>query len=195
MAVYYKINCPHCGNVVESGKDKHIQYGSPLRKCKKCGEEYVDDNYIEAATQNIETVYEKEFSWGSLVYIAIGVLFLFMGISEVYILLIVIGAGALILGVVSFISNIKYKPKEDPALQREIIASQKRLENPYYVLALNKANIYVPQEVLEKAKKKISEEQEQKENTSKQEVDLTEETNQIIETNSKFDEKKFWEKR
>ena len=157
MAVYYSVKCPNCNREVESGKDRTTQYGSPFRKCRHCGHIYVDTNYIEPGVMDEKDLYKRHFSWGGLLYIAIGLLLLYGGWIYSKIVGVIIGLAVLILGVIVIIGSVKYKPEEDEKLARELQASKERLSNPHYIIALWEAGCHISVELLDWAKKAVAE--------------------------------------
>lgn len=165
MAVYYSVKCPHCNHTVEHGKGgysidgrTHTHYGSPFRICPHCKNSYVDNNYIEPGLLDNKDF--KRFNWGSILFVLIGAFFIYGGITEPHIFMLIVGILGLALGAFLLISGIKYKPEEDERLQREIKESKERLSDPHYVIALWKAECHLTPEILAWAKKAIAEERE-----------------------------------
>lgn len=153
MAVYYSIKCPNCGKVIESGKDRQIQFGSPLRTCRYCGAAYVDNNYTEAAWADKKDLYGKSFPFSALIFVAVGGFMIYGWWVSGRIAILLIGVAMAAIGVLSVVSTIKYKPSEDAELQAEIEESKKRCSNPDYVIALWKAGGNLSPEALQWAKK------------------------------------------
>ena len=46
-------NCPYCKAKIFFYYEEEWLYGSPIRTCKKCGKNYVDDRYHEIAVEGI----------------------------------------------------------------------------------------------------------------------------------------------
>ena len=46
--------CPYCGENVKDYKENSWEYGSPIRKCEKCGNKYINKCYHEIAVEGIE---------------------------------------------------------------------------------------------------------------------------------------------
>ncbi len=160
MAVYYSIKCPHCGKIIESGKDRTEQYGSPFRKCQHCRQGYVDTNYIEPALLSEKELYGKKFNWPAILYIIFGAFFLYGFFYSSRIFFAVIGVAAFVFGAASIVSTMKYKPKEDKELAQKLKESQQRLSDPHYVIALRNAGYGINTELLTWAKNAVTQEQE-----------------------------------
>lgn len=152
MAIRYTIICPHCKGIVESGKNRQRQYGSPIRTCPRCGRTYLDDNFAEAGLLSEKEVKERAFSWFSIIVVLMGGFFLFFGIKELTVSLIALGIILVALGLFSIISNLKYEPSEDEKFQNELRESKQRLSNPQYVIALYELGYSIPSEMFNKAK-------------------------------------------
>jgi len=152
MAVYYYVKCPHCKKIVESGRGRTEQYGSPIRKCQHCGKTYVDNNYVEAAFFNEEQLKKRASSWKNYIWVAIGIWLLVVGIFEAIGEIITIAIVISGIGVFSIIYNYSYEPNNDKSLQEELEKSKERLSNPQYIITLYKAGSFVPIEQVEWAK-------------------------------------------
>lgn len=152
MAVYYNIRCPHCNRIVETGKDRSKQYGSPIRMCRHCAHNYLDDNYAEAALFSEKEVKKRKFSWQAVFLVLIGGIALFGGIAELIIWWIVVGAVLAGLGLFSIISDLKYNPQNDKIFQLELRESKKRLSDPRYVIALWELGYPIPPQMFNEAK-------------------------------------------
>ena len=157
---YYSVKCPNCKKVVEAGTNRKTQYGSPFRKCQHCGHTYADANYIEAGLYDEAELNKKSFKWicGAALLFVSGAYFVYGGIVWSRISVGLIGILLLALCVFCIISNLKYHPRQDERLQKEIRESKERLSNPYYVIALWKAECHVTPELLAWAKKAVAEE-------------------------------------
>ena len=135
MAVYYSIKCPHCKKVVESGKDRSVQYGSPFRK------------------------HSKKYAWGGLLYVLFGGFFIFLSLyGRIRYLFLIVGIGTVLLGIFATVNALKSNPKEDKELNKQLAESRKRLSDPHYVIALWKAECQITPELLTWAKKEIDKE-------------------------------------
>lgn len=159
MAVYYSIKCPHCKKVVESGKDRSVQYGSPFRKCPYCGYGYLDKNYIEPGVIDEADLHSKKYAWGGLLYVLFGGFFIFLSLyGRIRYLFLIVGIGTVLLGIFATVNALKSNPKEDKELNKQLAESRKRLSDPHYVIALWKAECQITPELLTWAKKEIDKE-------------------------------------
>lgn len=155
MAVYYTIRCPKCNQTVEQGKNRSKRFGSPLRNCRFCGSTFVDKDYIEAGLfteRQLKLQVLSLYSW----QIAMALFLIFLGLVAIaksgpLICLVMFVLGGLIIVKVyrDYCFDIDQLPKE-------INKSNERLANPYYVLALHKANISVPKSMIDRAIRDIS---------------------------------------
>lgn len=158
MAVYYSIRCPHCKQVVESGKDRQQQYGSPLRTCRYCGKTYYDPNFIEAGLLNEVDFKKLPWSWVNIGWLAMGAVFLFLGMQKSISVGVIAGIALIAFGLIPFIRKLTYNPNADKSLQMAIQESNQRLKNPHYVIALSKVGCEVPSVLLDWAKEAIAKE-------------------------------------
>ena len=75
-----RVRCKNCERMLYSyrhGEEKK-RYGTPINKCKKCGEYYVDIRYREAAVDGIP---ENELSYRSgIIFLVIGALIMWRAI-------------------------------------------------------------------------------------------------------------------
>lgn len=166
MATYYTVKCPHCKKLYERRKDVREPYGSPFKRCRNCEKIFVDNSYIEPGLLDLEEPKKRSFSWGSLVLIALGGYIAKEGIAEMdYIFFM--GLGMFLLGVVTLISNLRWKPEEDVSLLSQIADSKKRLSDPHYVMALHNNDCYVTTDLVAWAKKEIGEQNKEQEKFAK----------------------------
>ncbi len=54
MIKFTEGRCPECGHIFFNYKSSQWNYGSPIRTCKKCGEQYADKRYHEIEIDGIE---------------------------------------------------------------------------------------------------------------------------------------------
>ena len=156
MAVYYTIRCPHCKGVVEKGKNRREQYGSPFKICPHCHNAYFDENFVEPGLISEKEVKRNAFSWGNVFYAIVGAAFLVGGCVTSEILLIVIGVIVTALAVVAIVISLKYDPQKDSEFQQKLLESRNRLSDPKYVIALYEAGYYIPATLLSDAKKTLN---------------------------------------
>ena len=163
MATYHTIKCPHCNSIVEQsiGKPQHI--GSPFRICSRCGMEYIDTNYREAALLTKKD-FILSYPWlAAILRIAVSliaiigsiILMVDYGFDFMFLILTLAGVAMLYTPIKQLIVLKKYISLEDEKLNREIEASKARLSDPEYVIALWKAGAYVTAEILEWAKEAV----------------------------------------
>lgn len=148
MSVYVKKKCPACGAVIEvrtyphyPSEEERIRYGSPIIKCEKCNEEFIDIDYHEIALEGVRDIDRS-------VVRSHGIIFGLMGVVGIIISLIVnMPSGAVIsAGIYGFpllIEVVSYK-KRQYNLDMETIESKKRLCNPLYAVTLKKIGYPVP---------------------------------------------------
>lgn len=154
----YKGKCPNCGREAITGYEpRQWYYGSPVKRCKKCGFTYLDKRYHEIETDGYEpdalSVRRSGLAvllgLGSLV---IGTIFVF---GEIYlsgryhtamVAIAVIGIIIAVWGVIDII-RIKtgLKQKKLEKLQKE---SEKRLSDRSYALLLAEQGYNVPERYL-----------------------------------------------
>ena len=73
----YTINCESCGKKLLTYESYEIKYGSPVKRCKSCGHEYIDPRFREMAVTGFP---EKEFKKSTcLVMLILGALILWRG--------------------------------------------------------------------------------------------------------------------
>ena len=73
-----ELRCKNCGKKLLTYEPYERKYGSPLRSCKKCNQEYIDPRYHELAVTGIP---EREFKLPTMVVmLVIGVLITWRGV-------------------------------------------------------------------------------------------------------------------
>ena len=163
MATYHTIKCPHCNNIVEHSIGKPNHLGSPFRICSRCGMEYIDTNYREAALLTKKD-FILSYPWlAAILRIAVSliaiigsiILMVDYGFDFMFLILTLAGVAMLYTPIKQLIVLKKYISLEDEKLNQEIEASKARLSDPEYVIALWKAGAYVTAEILEWAKETI----------------------------------------
>lgn len=157
--------CPHCGAEVKDYREYGWEYGSPIRKCKKCGNDYINNSYHEIAVEGIapDTFDAKKSLHGMLIglAIAVGSAVLTSAItwatisfaSCYYVQIIVLGAVLAVIGllfaVCMFIDMLKIKTgakeKKFTSLKEE---SEQRLQNKDYARVLASLGYDVPEQYL-----------------------------------------------
>ena len=155
MASYDIKRCPTCNQPYEknfySGKPKpeeKIRYGSPIKVCKYCKKEFIDSDYKEIALEGVPNQEDyKRFTKGTIAYtIASFVMAFFFYIFDFRFLPILF----IILGVIIIGSDMISYQKRQKYLEKEILESRKRLEDPLYALRLMHHGYKVPMEYLPK---------------------------------------------
>lgn len=157
MALSYKVKCPHCNRVVESGTIRETRYGSPFRTCRYCGRTYFDDGYQEAGLLS-----EKDFKkiaaqpWECIFGLLLGLPAFFFAKGKSIIDLLKSGGWLFLIfiaiGCIPIVRYLIYNPEKDQKLQNEIAESNQRLNDPIYVIRLDKAGVEIPPYMLERAK-------------------------------------------
>ena len=150
---HYKVKCPHCKAVLRYTKTAS---GSPFGTCPKCGQPYVDRECYEPALKP----YKKETTASLLASsVFVGSLFSFMPLAFYYICSAArgfSGAKALIVYAVAFciitgyifIRMNKSRDEDDARALKEWEASDARLQNKEYALAVKKLGFDVPDKYL-----------------------------------------------
>ena len=155
MASYDIKRCPACNQPYEknfySGKPKpeeKIRYGSPIKVCKYCKKEFIDSDYIEIALEGVPNQEDyKRLTKGTIAYtIASFVMAFFFYIFDFCFLPILF----VILGVIIIESDLTSYKKRQKHLEKEILESRKRMEDPQYALRLMQHGYKVPMEYLPK---------------------------------------------
>ncbi len=155
---YVTKKCPDCGHaytVLHSGSD--TSYDSPIMRCEKCGQYFVDKDRIELALTDETSASVPRHSGNTylqlfvLTFAEIALIYLqFDGtLGEYWWLLIVISV--LYLGVwFLFISERTSYPERVAEFEKERLRSEARLSNPEYAALLKKLGYDVPEKYLSK---------------------------------------------
>lgn len=151
--------CPHCGASIVgvNSNPNMVLYGSVVRKCQKCKEQYLDTRYQEYAITGIP---ENELS---VMYDLkrIGILAVFFIISTVinlinirhegkyYIMLAVISVTSPLGIIAMIIDMIRIKTgAKGRKLEKKRLESVARLQDPDYAMTLYEVGYPVPAEYL-----------------------------------------------
>lgn len=152
-----ELKCPHCGKIVSTRAANQYRYGSPLKNCRFCKENYIDPFFHELAAEppapNAFSVKHKLI--GMVIFAVIFVLcFAFHwfevtyedGYHPMFAWLMVLTA----LGEIGFVIEIVliktgFKERRTERLRRE---SEERLKNPVYARELARLGYPVPREYL-----------------------------------------------
>lgn len=155
MASYDIKRCPACNQPYEknfySGKPKpeeKIRYGSPIKVCKYCGKEFIDSEYKEIALEGIPNKEDyNRFTKGTILYTVLAFAMAYFSWLFDFGLLpfVFIALGLIIIG-----SDLVSYTKRQKHLEKEIMESKKRMENPEYALRLARHGYQVPVEYLPK---------------------------------------------
>ncbi|MGN1165628.1 MAG: hypothetical protein ACI4S2_04275 [Lachnospiraceae bacterium] len=154
MSTHISKKCPNCGFVYESrhyafvpSKDNQTVYGSPIKRCEKCGQLFVDKNYREIAVQGVRHVDEMYVSPQTLVSGGIPMiislitsLVLFMNGDEGVLTSMIVFVFSLSL----IISEMVGHKKRMISLKKEEEESKMRLQNPKYARMLQQLGYDVP---------------------------------------------------
>lgn len=156
MATYDMKRCPACQKVYEknfySGKPKpeeKIRYGSPIRVCPSCGQEFIDADYKEIALEGIpnQSLY-KPVMPGTIIYTLLAVMLAFFAFLFDFRILpfVFLGLGIIIIG-----SDLFSYQKRKRYLEQESLRSKERIQDPSYVAKLVKYGYPVPMQYRQKA--------------------------------------------
>lgn len=155
---YVTKKCPNCGHaytVLHPGSN--TSYDSPVVRCEKCGQYFVDKDRIELALTDETSASVPRHSGSTylqlfvLTFAEIALIYLqFDGtLGEYWWLLIVISV--LYLGVwFLFISERTSYPERVAEFEKERLRSEARLSNPEYAALLKKLSYDVPEKYLSK---------------------------------------------
>ena len=154
MSVEFK--CPSCGKKLFSYEPRMRKYGEILKKCKKCGGEYLDPRCHELAVEGIP---EDEFNYLSYVFmVLLGAFFIWRGIHNLHtyqlgvpselqwlmpVVFILIG-GACIIGAIAGMISIKTGLKRRK-FERLLEESKRRMKDSSYVYSLKKLGYNIPE--------------------------------------------------
>ena len=148
--------CPHCGGKVGYARTDAYLYGSPIRTCPGCKQQYLNPNFHEIEVDGCwtgDTSLEESRKGVRngliliLAAVALNVLFYVLGRAS-WIYLLFVG-----MGVVYFIMMLKdyckvKKGTRQQELEEERLASRKRLQDPAYAKLLQELGYEVPEEYL-----------------------------------------------
>ena len=152
MATHQTKCCPECGEVYERNsyagrpsKANRTEYGSPLKKCSKCGTYFKDDEYREIAVDGIRSVDTMLVSPSSIFVGIVGIV-LCLGalLSGAYVPAI---AFLVLFGISPAMEALSYK-KRQAELEQKKAESEARLQDPGYALILKKMGYNVPDKYL-----------------------------------------------
>lgn len=156
MATHTYKKCPHCGKIYETYSTYTKVYqnhsGCPFKRCRSCGETFVDKDVQEPALKPFS---EDDFSlWRCfLVYLPYGsVGFLLtccaFGMEESTLSLYIIAAIVDAIYIFSTYKVIKNRNVYLEEAKRDYQESEKRLSNPLYAQKLKDAGFKVPSKYL-----------------------------------------------
>ena len=157
--IYQPGKCPHCGGKVGFARTDAYLYGSPIRTCPGCKQQYLNPNFHEIEVDgcwNGDTSLEesrKGVRNGLLLILAaaaLNVLFYVLNRAS-WIYLLFMG-----MGVVYFIMMLKdyWKVKKgirQQELDKERLASRQRLQDSEYAKLLQELGYEVPEEYLKES--------------------------------------------
>lgn len=156
MAAYVTKKCPHCKKSISVLQPKgEALYGSPFRRCHHCGGGYIDKSYTEIAVSGIREADKAKVSplyvLGIIICVGFIVFFLFTNNgrvpSDITFIFWAIVVFLVILIVLAFF-DIKDYPKEKAYFEAEKAASEKRLSDIDYAIALKTIGYDVPEKYL-----------------------------------------------
>lgn len=147
---YYKIKCPKCGYILETGTNNVDKSGSPVMRCPKCGNICINREREEVARYD----FKKPSLIGGILYsLFLGLIggAVVFGILEAlvdnlnYVAIFAIFVVCVGLSVVLY---IKRRPAVVEEAYQEWLASEARLKNPEYANLLKSVGYYIPEKYL-----------------------------------------------
>lgn len=155
---YYTKSCPHCHYKYQIHDPQKHRIGSPIRKCQKCGKQYIDTDYVELGLLPPSKIKNPKFSIVSVIAASVCLaLASYSWISYPHpnnpaaILFLVIAA----LCIWDVVDDYRTYEKREKEIAEELLQSNIRLSNPYYILALVQINYDVPQAMIYQAEAMI----------------------------------------
>ena len=154
MMGYIEGNCPNCGERIRESCNAWV-YGSPIRYCNKCRQEYLDKRWREVAIDGFDpkstdpSFYGKCCLFFALVtVIAGGYLYYSVHYKGYYAIanvgIFLLGVFATGMSIVLVLRNVLgYEAKNNAKYLEE---SKKRLANPEYVKKLQEYGYHIPEE-------------------------------------------------
>ena len=159
MQTATKNGCPECGKKFMFYDDNQYYYGSPVRTCKKCGEQYIDRRYHEIAIEGIQKGQMSVRAY--IISMLIGGFFIWRGIhltqyrmlGSVEIMkwflpvtFILLGIGVIIASIVEIILISTGKKAEK--FEKLTFESEERLRDRNYAWTLKQEGYNVPEQFL-----------------------------------------------
>lgn len=153
---YVEGNCPKCGEKVREKTDAWA-YGSPIRYCTKCKQEYLDRRFREVAIQGFDPRSESPAFYAKMTVIVAlltaasgGWLYYTTHVKSYYSTLtvaILVACGfATLFGFFMILRNVMGVEKRNN--ERALAESKRRLQNPDYVKKLQEYGYRIPEEFL-----------------------------------------------
>lgn len=134
--------CPHCGYVYQKGGSKRY-YGSPLRKCTKCGKEFIDKGGIEIAIYGIRDSDKSIIDSGIILAAMIGIGSFGFGIYLQSLVIFIVGAFFVWSAIYGIRDNINNYAERMEELETEERESFRRLSNYTYAMKLKEGGYHV----------------------------------------------------
>ena len=152
-----ELKCPHCGKIVSTRAANDYRYGSPLKNCRFCKENYLDPFFHELAAEppapNAFSVKHKLF--GMVVFaVVFAVCFGFHWLEVTYEdsyhpmfawLMVLTAVGEILFLAEIILIKTGFKERRTERLRKE---SEERLKNPVYARELARLGYPVPREYL-----------------------------------------------
>lgn len=161
-----ELKCPHCGKIVATRAANRYSYGSPLKNCRFCKENYLDPFFHELAAEppapNAFSVKHKLIGMG-LFAVFFAISFAFHWLEVTYEnsyhpmfawLMVILAVGEILFVAEIILIKTGFKERRTERLRK---ASEERLKNPVYARELARLGYPVP-------KKYLGEEAESEEN-------------------------------
>lgn len=155
MASYDIKRCPACNQPYEknfyAGKPKpeeKIRYGSPIKVCKYCKKEFIDQDYKEIELEGVPNKEDYErFTKGTILYTVLSFAMAFFAFLFEFKFLPIL---FVVLGIIIIGSDILTYSKRLKHLEKETLASKERLSDPEYAKRLVEHGYRVPERYLAK---------------------------------------------
>lgn len=152
-----ELKCPHCGKIVATRAANQYRYGSPLKNCRFCKENYLDPFFHELAAEppapNAFSVKHKLV--GMAVFaVMFAACFAFHWLEVTYEnsyhpmfawLMVILAVGEILFAAEIILIKTGFKERRTERLRKE---SAERLKNPVYARELARLGYPVPAEFL-----------------------------------------------
>lgn len=150
---YTNRSCPHCRHPYQLMSMQKEYLGAPIRTCVKCRKVFHDPDAYEAAFLDERQYTPKKIADSTILLFAASVMLILLAfIDESFVLFSIVGFGLFLLAVCLCVYNIISYNDRIESLRKERAASEARVSDPFYVIALIKLDYDVPKKYLDIAK-------------------------------------------